>query len=64
MKELTTYSLVDFERRSHGPSSGMFLEFQFGEQPDTILDTLHEDSRLEDVDATAVSKVVRSHLRQ
>jgi cell division control protein 6 len=64
MKELTTYSLVDFERRSHGPSSGMFLEFQFGEQPDTILDTLHEDSRLEDVDATAVTKVVRSHLRQ
>jgi len=64
MKELTTYSLVDFERRSHGPSSGMFLEFQFGEQPETILNTLHEDSRLEDVDADSVAKVVRSHLRR
>jgi len=40
MKELTTYSLVDFERRSHGPSSGMFLEFQFSESPATILETL------------------------
>jgi len=27
MKELTTYSLVDFERRSHGPSSGCFSNF-------------------------------------
>jgi len=43
MKEMTTYSLVDFERRSHGPSSGMFLEFQFGERPETILETLRED---------------------
>lgn len=42
MKELTTYSLVNFERRSHGPRSGMFLEFQFGERPETILETLRE----------------------
>mgnify|MGYP002760254034 FL=1 len=63
MKELTTYSLVDFERRSHGPSSGMFLEFQFGEQPDTILETLREDSRIDMISASEVHAVVKAQLR-
>ncbi len=63
MKEMTTYSLVDFERRSHGPSSGMFLEFQFGERPRTILETLREDSRLEMVAAEEVQSVVRAQVR-
>ena len=63
MKELTTYSLVDFERRSHGPSSGMFLEFQFGERPETILETLREDSRIEMVSESEVDSVVKAQLR-
>ena len=63
MKELTTYSLVDFERRSHGPSSGMFLEFQFGERPETILETLREDSRIEMVSDEEVTSVVRAQTR-
>ena len=63
MKELTTYSLVDFERRSHGPSSGMFLEFQFGERPKTILETLREDSRIEMVSESEVDSVVKAQIR-
>ena len=63
MKELTTYSLVDFERRSHGPSSGMFLEFQFGERPETILDTLREDSRIESVSKEEVQSVVKAQIK-
>jgi len=63
MKELTTYSLVDFERRSHGPSSGMFLEFQFGERPETILETLREDSRIRMVSLDEVKSVVRAQIR-
>ncbi|MDL0126412.1 orc1/cdc6 family replication initiation protein (plasmid) [Halobacterium sp. MBLA0001] len=63
MKELTTYSLVDFERRSHGPSSGMFLEFQFGERPETILETLREDSRIEMVSTDEVESVVKAQVR-
>jgi len=62
MKEMTTYSLVDFERRSHGPTSGMFLEFQFGETPHTILETLGEDARLETVSTDEVRSVVRAQL--
>jgi cell division control protein 6 len=63
MKELTTYSLVDFERRSHGPSSGMFLEFQFGEQPETILETLREDSRIDMVSSDEVRSVVKAQIQ-
>ena len=63
MKELTTYSLVDFERRSHGPSSGMFLEFQFGERPETILETLREDSRIEAISEDEVASVVNAQIR-
>jgi len=63
MKELTTYSLVNFERRSHGPSSGMFLEFQFAERPETILETLREDSRIEMVSTDEVQSVVKSQIR-
>jgi len=54
---------VDFERRSHGPSSGMFLEFQFGERPETILETLREDSRIEMVSTDEVESVVRAQVR-
>jgi len=63
MKELTTYSLVDFERRSHGPSSGMFLEFHFGESPKTILETLAEDARIDMVSSEEVESVVQAQLR-
>jgi cell division control protein 6 len=63
MKEMTTYSLVDFERRSHGPRSGMFLEFQFGERPETILETLREDSRLDMVSPDEVTSVVQAQIR-
>jgi len=63
MKELTTYSLVDFERRSHGPSSGMFLEFQFGESPATIIETLNEDSRIGMISETEVKSVVKAQTR-
>ena len=63
MKELTTYSLVDFERRSHGPSSGMFLEFQFAERPDTILETLREDSRIEMVSEDTVRSVIEAQIQ-
>lgn len=63
MKEMTTYSLVNFERRSHGPSSGMFLEFQFGERPETILETLREDSRINIVTPEEVQSVVKAQVR-
>jgi cell division control protein 6 len=41
----------------------MFLEFQFGERPETILETLREDSRLEMVSDDEVQSVVTSQVR-
>jgi len=62
MKEMTTYSLVDFERRSHGPKSGMFLEFQFGERPATIVRTLRESSDLDRVSKEEVQSVAKAQV--
>jgi cell division control protein 6 len=63
MKELTTYSLVEFERRSHGPRSGMFLEFHFAERPETILETLREDARIDMISDEELTSVVDAQIR-
>lgn len=63
MKELTTYSLVEFEQRSHGPQSGVFLEFRFGEDPETILETVRDDSRLSAVSDEELRAVVKAQIR-
>ncbi len=63
MKELTTYSLVEFERRSHGPKSGMFLEFHFAERPETILKTLREDARIDMISDEELTSVVDAQIR-
>ena len=62
MKELTTYSLVETERKSQGPHSGSYLEFTFGENPETIIETLREDSRLADVHDHELRTVVNAQL--
>ncbi|ELY62496.1 orc1/cdc6 family replication initiation protein [Natronococcus jeotgali] len=62
MKELTTYSLVETERKSQGPHSGSYLEFTFGENPNTIIETLREDSRLDDVHDEELRAVVNTQL--
>lgn len=64
MKELTTYSLVETERKSQGPHSGSYLEFTFGENPNTIIETLREDSRLDDVHDEELRTVVNAQLEQ
>jgi len=42
----------------------MFLEFQFGERPETILETLHEDSRIDMVAPETVESVVEAQIRE
>jgi cell division control protein 6 len=64
MKELTTYSLVETERKSQGPHSGSYLEFTFGENPNTIIETLREDSRLKDVHVDELRAVVRAQINK
>jgi cell division control protein 6 len=64
MKELTTYSLVETERKSQGPHSGSYLEFTFGENPETIIETFREDSRLNDVHDDELRTVVNAQLNQ
>lgn len=62
MKELTTYSLVESERKSQGPHSGSYLQFAFGENPQTIIETLQEDSRFDGVHDDELRTVVTAQL--
>lgn len=62
MKELTTYSLVEFERKSGGPHSGSYLEFAFAEDPNRIIETLLEDSRFDEVHMGELETVVNAQL--
>jgi cell division control protein 6 len=62
MKELTTYSLVETERKSQGPRSGSYLEFTFGENPRTIIETLREDSQLDGIQEHDLRMVVNAQL--
>ncbi len=41
----------------------MFLEFQFGERPETILETLREDSKIDMVASSEVESVVNAQIR-
>lgn len=62
MKELTTYSLVDYERKSGGQDTGSYLEFEFGEDPTHVIKTVREDSRFEEVDENLLDTVVDAQL--
>lgn len=64
MKELTTYSLVETERKSQGPHSGSYLNFTFGEDPETIIETLREDSRLNEVHEDELHTVVNAQVNR
>jgi len=64
MKELTTYSLVETQRKSQGPHSGSYLEFTFGENPETIIETLREDSRLDDAHGDELRTVVNAQINK
>jgi cell division control protein 6 len=41
----------------------MFLEFQFGERPETILETLREDSRIDMVPTDEIESVVKAQIQ-
>ena len=65
MKELTTYSLVETERKSQGLHlRTVTLEFTFGENPRTIMGTLREDSRLNDAHDDELRTVVKAQIHQ
>lgn len=46
IKELSTYELVDYSRKSDGPNGGMYLELQLTENPQTIVETILEQSQI------------------
>jgi len=47
--EQSTYGVLDFERRGKGRGRGVHMYFSLSEDPETIMETIREDSRFEDL---------------
>jgi len=64
--EQSTYGVLDFERRGRGRGRGVHMYFSISEDPETILRTIREDSRFEDLvqEEATISAVVRERLKQ
>nr|WP_197052512.1 MULTISPECIES: AAA family ATPase [Halobacteria] len=64
--EQSTYGVLDFERRGKGRGRGVHMYFSLSEDPETIMETIREDSRFEDLahEEATISAVVRERLKQ
>ena len=64
--EQSTYGVLDFERRGKGRGRGVHMYFSLSEDPETIMKTIREDSRFEDLahEEATISAVVRERLKQ
>jgi len=64
--EQSTYGVLDFERRGKGRGRGVHMYFSLSEDPKTIMETIREDSRFEDLahEEATISTVVRERLKQ
>jgi len=62
LKELSTYSLLNWERSSEGPSSGSFLEFQFETDLDAIVETLEQEAWYDKIDESELREEIRRNL--
>lgn len=63
--EQSTYGVLDFERRGRGRGRGVHMYFSFSEDPETIMETIREDTRFADLtqEEATISAVVRQHLQ-
>jgi cell division control protein 6 len=59
LKELSTYSLLNWERNSEGPSSGAFLEFKFETDLDAIVETLEQEEWYDRLDESRLRQTIR-----
>lgn len=64
--EQSTYGVLDYERRGKGRGRGVHMYFSLSEDPETIMETIREDSRFEDLahEDSTISAVVRERLKQ
>ncbi|WP_254280744.1 hypothetical protein [Haloarcula marina] len=63
--EQSTYGVLDFERRDKGRGRGVHMYFSLSESPVTIMETIREDSRFENLpkEEPPIRTVVRERLR-
>lgn len=49
VKELSTYGLVSTSRNSRGRGGGMYMDFTFTSDPESIMDRVVDDTRIEGI---------------
>ena len=64
--EQSTYGVLDFERRGKGRGRGVHMYFSLSEPPETIIETIHEDSRFDNLlnEEPTIAAVVVERLKQ
>jgi len=64
--EQSTYGVLDFERRGRGRGRGVHMYFSLSEDPETIMETIREDSRFADLahEDPTISSVVREQMKK
>jgi len=64
--EQSTYGVLDYERRGKGRGRGVYMYFSLSEDSETIMETIREDSRFEDLanEEATIRAVVREHMKQ
>ncbi|RZV06420.1 Cdc6/Cdc18 family protein [Natrinema hispanicum] len=64
--EQSTYGVLDFERRGRGRGRGVHMYFSLSEDPETIMETIREDSRFADLahEDPTISSVVRERMKK
>jgi cell division control protein 6 len=64
--EQSTYGVLDFDRRGKGRAKGVHMNFSLSEDPETIMQTIREDSRFTDLahEEATIEAVVKERLKQ
>jgi cell division control protein 6 len=64
--EQSTYGVLDFDRRGKGRGRGVHMYFTLSENPETIIETIRQDSRFTDLNQedAPISAVVREQLKK
>ncbi|WP_152043515.1 orc1/cdc6 family replication initiation protein [Salinigranum salinum] len=60
--EQKTYGVLDYERRGRGRGRGVHMFFSLDEDPEDLLNTIAEDSRIGDIDENMLRSVVNAQL--
>ena len=64
MTEQKTYGILDYERRGRGRGRGVHMFFSLNEDPEALINTIAEDSRIGNIEPEMLRSVVNAQLNK